>query len=136
MRSAGSSVVKGGEPRLLLVSNRLPITIKRSKDGGYDFSMSSGGLVSGLSGLSKSTIFQWYGWPGIAVPEDEAGPLKERLIKEYNAVPVFMGDELADKHYNGFSSRFDMAFEFTLFADDVRFDSMAPFPLSSRRDYL
>ncbi|KAI7159763.1 hypothetical protein KC352_g27066, partial [Hortaea werneckii] len=43
--------------RLLLISNRLPITIKRSEEGTYDFSMSSGGLVSGLSGLSKTTQF-------------------------------------------------------------------------------
>ncbi|MCJ1322391.1 Trehalose-6-P synthase/phosphatase complex synthase subunit [Xylographa vitiligo] len=90
--------------RLLLVSNRLPITIKRSEDGSYDFSMSSGGLVSGLSGLSKSTTFQWYGWPGLEVPEKEAGPLTERLKDEYNAVPVFIDDELADLHYNGFSN--------------------------------
>ena len=92
------------EARLLLISNRLPITIKRSDDGGYDFSMSSGGLVSGLSGLAKSTTFQWYGWPGLEVPEEEAGPLTERLMDEYNAVPVFIDDELADRHYNGFSS--------------------------------
>lgn len=96
---------KKGESRLLLVSNRLPITIKRSQDGGYDFSMSSGGLVSGLSGLSKSTTFKWYGWPGIEVPNNEAGHLKERLIEEYNAIPVFIDDELADRHYNGFSSK-------------------------------
>ena len=90
--------------RLLLISNRLPITIKRSDDGSYDFSMSSGGLVSGLSGLSKSTTFQWYGWPGLEVPEKETGALTERLKDEYNAVPVFINDELADLHYNGFSS--------------------------------
>ena len=93
------------DARLLLISNRLPITIKRSEDGSYDFSMSSGGLVSGLSGLSKSTTFQWYGWPGLEVPEKEAGPLTERLKDEYNAVPVYIDDELADRHYNGFSSK-------------------------------
>jgi trehalose 6-phosphate synthase len=90
--------------RLLLVSNRLPITIKRSEDGTYAFSMSSGGLVTGLSGLSKSTTFQWYGWPGLEVPEAEAGPMVQRLKDEYGAVPVFVDDELADRHYNGFSS--------------------------------
>ena len=90
--------------RLLLVSNRLPITIKRSEDGKYDFSMSSGGLVSGLSGLSKTTTFQWYGWPGLEVPEEEIPEVKQRLKDEYNAVPVFIDDELADRHYNGFSS--------------------------------
>ena len=52
------------DSRLLLISNRLPITIRRTEDGGFDVSMSSGGLVSGLSGLSKYTKFQWYGWPG------------------------------------------------------------------------
>ncbi|KAF2735422.1 glycosyl transferase [Polyplosphaeria fusca] len=90
--------------RLLLVSNRLPITIKRSDEGKYDFSMSSGGLVSGLAGLSKSTTFQWYGWPGLEVPEDEVQLLKDRLKEEYNAVPVMLDDELADRHYNGFSN--------------------------------
>lgn len=93
------------EARLLLVSNRLPITIKRSEDGKYDFSMSSGGLVSGLSGLSKSTTFLWYGWPGLEVPEAEIPVVKQRLKEEYGAVPVFIDDELADRHYNGFSSK-------------------------------
>ncbi|KAJ5138353.1 uncharacterized protein N7515_003201 [Penicillium bovifimosum] len=95
---------KQNEARLLLVSNRLPITIKRSEDGKYDFSMSSGGLVSGLSGLSKSTTFQWYGWPGLEVPEPEIPVVKQRLKDEYGAVPVFIDDELADRHYNGFSN--------------------------------
>ncbi|KAF2211258.1 glycosyltransferase family 20 protein [Cercospora zeae-maydis SCOH1-5] len=90
--------------RLLLVSNRLPITIKRSDEGHYDFSMSSGGLVAGLSGLSKSTKFQWYGWPGVQVPENELGHVKQRLFDEYSAVPIFMDDELSDRHYNGFSN--------------------------------
>ncbi|GIZ48950.1 hypothetical protein CKM354_001199300 [Cercospora kikuchii] len=90
--------------RLLLVSNRLPITIKRSDEGYYDFSMSSGGLVAGLSGLSKSTKFQWYGWPGVQVPENELGHVKQRLFDEYSAVPIFMDDELSDRHYNGFSN--------------------------------
>ena len=94
------------EARLLLISNRLPITIKRSADGKYDFSMSSGGLVTGLSGLSKTTTFQWYGWPGLEVPEEEAKDLTTRLKDEYGAIPVFVDDELADKHYNGFSSMF------------------------------
>ncbi|KAF2005892.1 glycosyltransferase family 20 protein [Amniculicola lignicola CBS 123094] len=93
-----------GQGRLLLVSNRLPITIKRSEEGKYDFSMSSGGLVSGLSGLSKSTTFAWYGWPGLEVPENEIGTLTSRLKDEYNAVPIMLDDELADRHYNGFSN--------------------------------
>ncbi|KAI9772067.1 MAG: Trehalose-6-P synthase/phosphatase complex synthase subunit [Geoglossum simile] len=92
------------QSNLLLVSNRLPITIKHSDDGSYDFSMSSGGLVSGLSGLSKSTTFYWYGWPGLEVPDADIPHVKQRLKDEYNAIPVFIDDELADRHYNGFSN--------------------------------
>ncbi|KAI9823513.1 MAG: Trehalose-6-P synthase/phosphatase complex synthase subunit [Phylliscum demangeonii] len=90
--------------RLLVVSNRLAITVKRSEDGRYDYSMSSGGLVSGLSGLSKATVFQWYGWPGLEVPRAEMPAVRQRLKDQYNAVPVFIDDEVSDKHYNGFSN--------------------------------
>lgn len=93
-----------GSGRLLLVSNRLPITIKRTDDGTYNTHISSGGLVTGLSGLSKSTKFQWYGWPGLEVPEEERQTLVDQLQKEEGATPVFIDDELADRHYNGFSS--------------------------------
>lgn len=90
--------------RLLIISNRLPLTIKRTDDGQYNFSMSSGGLVTGLSGLSKTMTYEWYGWPGLQVPEAELDLVKDRLKKECDAHPVFIDDDLADKHYNGFSS--------------------------------
>ena len=123
--------------RLLLVSNRLPITIKRSDDGSYAFNMSSGGLVTGLSGLSKSTTFQWYGWPGLEVPEAEVEPLVKRLKDEYGAVPVFVEDELADRHYNGFSSKIQQLEIYHSRAYFYgRLYSLAPLPLPPRRDYL
>ncbi|CAC9884842.1 unnamed protein product [Aureobasidium pullulans] len=84
--ASASEPASDGKGRLLLVSNRLPITIKRSDDATYDFSMSSGGLVSGLSGLAKTTKFQWYGWPGIQVPQNEISLVKDRLWKEYGAI--------------------------------------------------
>lgn len=101
-QDGGSILANKG--RLLLVSNRLPITTKRSDEGHWDLSMSSGGLVSGLAGLTKSVEFKWYGWPGTTPPENEIEHVKERLLKEYNAVPVFMTQDLVDRHYNGFSN--------------------------------
>ena len=95
------------DSRLLLISNRLPITVKRSTDGKYDYSLSSGGLVTGLSGLAKTTTFLWYGWPGLEIPKDEVPDVTSKLKEQderFDAVPVFMSDELADRHYNGFSS--------------------------------
>ncbi|KAF3763459.1 family 20 glycosyltransferase [Cryphonectria parasitica EP155] len=101
---AGEETNVNDGSRLLIISNRLPLTIKRTDDGQYNFSMSSGGLVTGLSGLSKTMTYEWYGWPGLQVPEAEVDLMRERLKKECDAHPVFVDDDLADKHYNGFSN--------------------------------
>ena len=50
--------------RLLVVSNRLPMTITRDENHQFKYSLSSGGLVSALSGLKKLMSFTWIGWPG------------------------------------------------------------------------
>ena len=94
------------DTRLLVIANRLPITIKKGDEPGkFETSMSSGGLVSGLSGMTKTTTFQWYGWPGLEVPEDQVDGLKKQLKEEYNAVPIMLDDDLADRHYNGMASK-------------------------------
>jgi len=90
--------------RLLIVANRLPITIKQHDDGSDDFGMSSGGLVSGLNGLSKAIKFKWFGWPGIDVHRNDKDNLRKQLADQFDAVPVFLSKDLSEKHYNGFSS--------------------------------
>jgi hypothetical protein len=93
--------------------------------------------VTGLSGLSKTTTFQWYGWPGLEVPDAEAAPLVKRLKDEYGAVPVFVEDELADRHYNGFSSMPTSSHEREVMANFMcRLHPLATLPLPSRRNYL
>jgi trehalose 6-phosphate synthase len=100
--------------------------------------MSSGGLVTGLSGLAKTTKFQWYGWPGLEVPENEKGPLIKQLQDEHGATPVFVDDELADRHYNGFSSMSShppsLAHYLTSTSD--RLHPLAPLPLPPWRDHI
>jgi trehalose-6-phosphate synthase len=52
--------------RLVIVSNRLPISVKKTNNGSdWTFQLSSGGLVSALQGLQKTTKFLWIGWPGM-----------------------------------------------------------------------
>ena len=82
---------------LLIVSNRLPITIKKENDN-YKYNVSSGGLVTGLSGLSKATRFQWFGWPGLEIPENDIERVTRELHEKHDAVPVWLSDDLADKH--------------------------------------
>ena len=93
-----------GAPRLFMVSNKTPVSIKRSSDGLYSFSQGSGGLISGVNGLSQTTPYTWYGWPGLEVPEAETAALSSRLKDDFRSVPVFLDDELADRYYNGFAS--------------------------------
>ncbi|KAI5970653.1 TPS1 [Candida margitis] len=90
--------------KVFVVSNRLPVTIKRKEDGSYDYSMSSGGLVTALQGLKKTTEFQWLGWPGLEVPEDEQDKVNHDLMTKFNCTAIFLSDTIADLHYNGFSN--------------------------------
>ncbi|OOF91414.1 glycosyltransferase family 20 protein [Aspergillus carbonarius ITEM 5010] len=87
---------------LIVVSNRLPLSVKKV-DGGYESSLSSGGLVTSLSGLTKTTTFSWFGWPGIEVDQTEQQDVRKSL-DEHNAVPIFLDSELAHNHYNNFSN--------------------------------
>lgn len=87
---------------VIVVSNRIPVTIKRSPDGKYEYGMSSGGLVTALQGLKQS--FQWFGWPGLELPDDEKKVVSKDLWEKFKCIPVYLSDELADLHYNGFSN--------------------------------
>lgn len=92
------------EGKVLVVSNRLPVTITRKDDGTYDYSMSSGGLVTALQGLKKSTEFQWLGWPGLEIREDEQDKVNKDLMDKFNCTAIYLSDAIADLHYNGFSN--------------------------------
>lgn len=89
---------------LIIVSNRLPLSVKQV-DGAYQSSLSSGGLVTSLSGLTKSTKFQWFGWPGIEVRDPKDQEDVQKSLEAHNAIPIFLDSSLAHEHYNGFSSK-------------------------------
>src|SRR5512132_1423731 len=55
------------EARVLIVSNRLPVTVQESR-GSVDVVPSAGGLVSGLRGYYQSASATWIGWPGPISP--------------------------------------------------------------------
>lgn len=93
---------KGGH--LIVISNRLPITITKDAAGEYHFKMSSGGLVSALSGFKKSLNFTWIGWPGFFIPLKDRPLVDKRLKEEYSCQAVYLDDDVADRHYNGFSN--------------------------------
>ncbi|KAL3670154.1 hypothetical protein V7S43_004469 [Phytophthora oleae] len=91
--------------RLIMVSNRLPISFQRNEaTGEWSFSMSSGGLVTALNGIRDQVPFIWIGWLGEEIPHDEQSTVREKLAREFNCVPVFLSKEIAARYYNDFSN--------------------------------
>ena len=50
--------------RLVIVSNRLPITIKSESDGEISITRSTGGLATALAQTHTEAQSLWIGWPG------------------------------------------------------------------------
>ena len=89
--------------RLLIVSNRLPVTIETT-DGRLVFRPSSGGLASGLGACYKAYRASWIGWPGLVASADRH-EVAEQLKQGLQCYPVFLSEKLAEKYYEGFTNK-------------------------------
>ncbi|MCW1907996.1 MAG: bifunctional alpha,alpha-trehalose-phosphate synthase (UDP-forming)/trehalose-phosphatase [Candidatus Saccharibacteria bacterium] len=92
-------------PQTIIVSNRLPVSVRRNK-GKLEYYPSSGGLATGLSSFTKEKSNVWIGWPGIAaedLSEDEKQDVTERLATQ-NCYPVFLTRRQIEDYYNGYSN--------------------------------
>ena len=76
--------------RVILVSNRLPVTIKRSREG-QTLTMSSGGLVTGLAPLHAKSEGLWIGYPGERPDEQTLETLKQRRLVPVDIPPRSTG---------------------------------------------
>ena len=100
--------------RLLLISNRLPVTIKR-KDKKLSYESSVGGLATGIRDyleyakkhLKKSSIdnYVWVGWPGTTIHSSEHSQVQKDLLKKFSSFPVFVPEKQMDKFYLGFCNK-------------------------------
>lgn len=119
--------------RLLIVANRHPITVKRTTDGQYTYNISSGGLVTGLSGLPPSLKDSsvYYGWPGIDIPADKVKEV-EAGMADKGGVPLWIDGKLMDLHYNGYSSKCFQNYEvnYAVLTLSCRLHRLAVVPLS------
>eukprot|EP00397_Hematodinium_sp_SG-2012_P012902 GEMP01013086.1.p1 GENE.GEMP01013086.1~~GEMP01013086.1.p1 ORF type:complete len:901 (+),score=156.68 GEMP01013086.1:87-2789(+) len=88
--------------KLLVLANRLPITLKKEEGGGWTAVRSSGGLVRGLSAV-KSFDMIWLGWPGIDVQEEDKADVLA-LCQENGCYPVWLSQDTINLYYNGFSN--------------------------------
>ncbi len=89
---------------ILIISNRLPVTVKKT-DKGLEFIESIGGLTTGLKTYHERSGSLWIGWPGILEEEltaEEKEEAREILRERYKCVPIFMTQEEVDSFYYGF----------------------------------
>src|SRR5919109_1360522 len=89
--------------RVLIVSNRLPISVARDAEGVLRVNRSSGGLATGLSGVHSRSGGLWIGWPGISGPLQ---PQEEAALSgqyaEQGVVPVPLSEDEVDRYYEQF----------------------------------
>jgi len=98
--------------RLLIVSNRLPITVEK-QDGKLELKQSVGGLVSGINdylNMIKSSDFLkpeylWIGSPGMDVERKNKEELTKKFLDEYRCQPVFLSEKVMEKFYQGFCNK-------------------------------
>src|SRR5882757_4460064 len=94
------------QPGLIIVSNRLPVSVKKV-DGKLEFYPSIGGLATGLASYATDSKNKWIGWPGIAsdeLSEKERQQITDRLLQQ-NCYSVFLTQKQLDDYYSGYSNR-------------------------------
>lgn len=109
-------------PRLIIISNRLPLTINR-KDGELHYYPSAGGLATGLNSLDSSMERLWIGWPGEEITDKKEQKSITKNLKEDGLAPVFLSQQEIDLYYGGFSNKtiwphFHYFTQYTTYDDD------------------
>jgi len=103
-RSTAESRILDAMPRLILVSNRLPVTA-RIEHGELSLAAGAGGVVSGLAGFHEAGDGLWIGWPGETwrLSTSQHATLARKL-GELRAVPVELSRGEVERYYEAFSN--------------------------------
>ncbi|MGY3792642.1 trehalose-6-phosphate synthase [uncultured Aquimarina sp.] len=97
--------------RLVIVSNRLPITLSDAKNSKGKRSV--GGLATGIhsylekikNGETKFTDYRWLGWPGCEIGAGEKTKIRNEFLSNYKYDPVFLEKELIKGFYDEFCNQ-------------------------------
>mmetsp|Transcript_12478 Transcript_12478/g.45483 ORF Transcript_12478/g.45483 Transcript_12478/m.45483 type:complete len:973 (+) Transcript_12478:181-3099(+) len=96
---------RGDLQRILIVANRLPVTVSRDPDNeGWRLEAAAGGLVSALMGVKRNYQTQWIGWVGFDTTDEREKDELRGILAERGCIPVFLERRTQDLYYNGFSN--------------------------------
>src|SRR5207253_1960877 len=101
-----SAIASSGSARLIVVSNRLPRTLRKTEDG-WSTEHSSGGLASAMHPLLRKGGGDWIGWAGDSNEQDQEGRravLQEWAEKEH-CFAIEIPPEVAKGFYEGYANQ-------------------------------
>jgi trehalose 6-phosphate synthase/phosphatase len=82
-------VANAKQSGLVIVANRLPVSLSLDEDGSFTSEPSPGGLASALRGVDTDRL--WLGWPGSVIPESAQAKARGTLARK-GLVPVFLSE--------------------------------------------
>jgi len=93
--------------RLIVVSNRLPLSIRKTRDGGWRSEPTSGGLQSAMAPILQRRGGVWIGWPGYGprTSDEQWNDHVARWKKDHGYVAVDLPSDLARKFYQGYANQ-------------------------------
>jgi trehalose 6-phosphate synthase/phosphatase len=90
--------------KLFIISNRLPVKVKKTSSGHFEFVRSAGGLATGLSSLDSHYEKHWIGWPGINPRKKSSEKEISNMLEKMNYHPVFLTNVQYSNYYEGYSN--------------------------------
>ncbi len=94
--------------QLLIVSNRLPVTVKKADNGKLIYKGSVGGLATGLGSFYQSYNSLWLVWQRISpehLTDIQKFDLGRTLMSKYDSYPVMLSENDVDNYYYGFCNK-------------------------------
>ncbi len=110
---SGLSAVQSSGARLIVVSNRLPLTLCKTEDG-WSTERSSGGLASAMNPLLRKGGGDWIGWAGTSVAgtsgeADEDAQKRSAILAQWaereRCYAVDLPEQVATGFYEGYANQ-------------------------------
>jgi trehalose 6-phosphate synthase/phosphatase len=94
-------------PRLIVVSNRLPVTLRADEGGGWKTERSAGGLATAMNPILRRNGGLWIGWSGET--EAHQDPERAAILRGWeeseNAIALELPGELGSTFYEGYPNQ-------------------------------
>src|SRR6266566_5210204 len=101
-----SAVQSSVGARVIVVSNRLPLTLRKTEDG-WSTERSSGGLASAMNPLLRKGGGDWIGWPGGGGEDDVQGRMAilAQWAEDERCFAVDLPKQVATGFYEGYANQ-------------------------------